>query len=162
MTTQTEHAEMVEEVRGYLGRGNHPWPPFVKACQRGDLGAAQTVIEVGRDRLSPREKISTHYMLKKYFPGATEREETGSFHDEVAQSLARRQAGRRERHARKLEHSKPNIGWNVPPEDGVEYGRPSGAGASRNAPTSAGQPQNRGFDRIRQMYNRAPEGGADG
>jgi hypothetical protein len=110
----------------------HPWIRLQAAIRDGDKEQAEAILR--EDGLTGSRRVAAYSAVKKAFPPEpgelksaeekqAEQDEAGN-NSAVAAALQRRRESRQKRVIR----GKPSIGWNVPPEDGVEYRQPNVGG----------------------------------
>jgi hypothetical protein len=79
-------------------------------------------------------KISAQQAIKRTFPETTEerrprqQKAASEQRSQVGEALASRLESRRKQTQKIVKNSKPSVGWNVPPEEGVEYTTPNPSG----------------------------------
>jgi len=110
----------------------HPWLAIQQAIRDGDKEQAEAILR--EDGLTGSRRVAAYSAVKRAFPETppelksaaekqTAQDEAGN-NSAVAAALKRRRESRQKRVIR----GKPSIGWNVPPEEGVEYRKPNVGG----------------------------------
>ena len=117
----------------------HAYHRIQAAIKDGDEETARRILH--EEEFSGRARIALDQAIKRAFTTVTPAKGIPHPKDDVeltevgtstAEALERRNSERRERAREKAERSKPSIGWNVQPKEGVEYRTPNPAG--RNLP----------------------------
>jgi len=123
-------SRLLPESEGVSMIDPHPWTLIQQAIQAGNETEARELLQKADSRLRGQMRVSADQAIKRAFPpeppefvGAKAKQDAqnaASNSSAVAAAIARRRERINKRLAAKPE-SKPTIGWNVMPKDGVEY-----------------------------------------